>query len=45
MTISARRLLKQRIPNARPSATPMGTAMMIEESVTIALSHWPKTAR
>ncbi len=29
----------------RPPATPNGTAITIEASVTMALSHWPKTAR
>ena len=33
------------MPSASPPATPKGTAMTIEASVIIALSHWPKTAR
>ena len=33
------------MPSSRPPATPSGTATRIEASVTIALSHWPKTAR
>jgi hypothetical protein len=33
------------MPSASPPATPSGTATMIEDSVIMALSHWPKTAR
>ena len=33
------------MPSSSPPATPNGTAMTIEASVTMALCHWPKTAR
>ena len=36
---------KPAMPSAMPPTTPNGTAMMIEESVSIALCHWPKAAR
>ena len=33
------------MPSSRPPATPIGTATRIEASVTMALVHWPNTAR
>ncbi len=45
MMISARRLRNEMMPKVRPRATPIGTAMTMEDSVTIALSHWPNTAK
>ncbi len=42
---SAARLRNATMPMATPRTTPMGTAMTIEASVTMALSHWPNTAR
>ena len=36
---------KPAMPSAIPPMTPNGTAMMMEESVSMALSHWPKAAR
>ena len=36
---------KPAIPSAIPPITPNGTAITIDESVSIALAHWPKAAR
>ncbi len=45
ITASTRGLRKPQMPTSSPAATPMGTAMMMEDSVIMALSHWPNTAR
>ena len=40
-----RTLRNPAMPRRRPAPAPSGTAITIEASVTMALSHWPKTAR